>query len=109
MHTKAANMNIDDDKPPLPMMIPNVVTAIVAGSDTASSVLACTIYYLLQHPDYLHRLQKELDAAFPPAEHPPIQLKELVNLELLNAIMFVYLSRLDLVPKLKSNFIVFQQ
>lgn len=82
-------MDIDDDKPPMPVIISNVVLAIVAGSDTTSSVLSCTIYHLLQHPDYLRRLQKELDLAFPPSEHAAIQIDKLPHLELLNAIMLV--------------------
>lgn len=82
-------MNIDDDKPPIPLIISNVVLAIIAGSDTTSSTLSGIVYHLLQYPDYSRRLREELDSAFPPLEHATIQLDKLANLELLNGVMYV--------------------
>lgn len=80
-------MDIDDDKPPLSVIIANVGIAIVAGSDTTSTVLSGIMYYLLQYPAYLQRLRQELDTAFPPEEHASIHLDKLANLEMLNAIV----------------------
>lgn len=82
-------MNIDDDKPPWQLLSSNVALAIIAGSDTTASVLSCIVYCLLRYPDYLKRLQEELDAAFPPSEHAAIRMEQVVNLKLLNAIMSV--------------------
>ncbi|GJJ06922.1 hypothetical protein Clacol_001118 [Clathrus columnatus] len=83
----AANMDIDDDKPPLPLIISNAILAMVAGSHTTSLVISSIMYHLLLHPEYLVRLQKELDTAFPPSEQSVIQLDKLANLELLEAII----------------------
>lgn len=83
----AASMNIDDDKPPTQVVISNVGIAILAGSDTSSTALSGIMYYLLQYPEYLRRLRKELDATFPPSEDAPIRLDMLADLQLLNAII----------------------
>lgn len=80
-------MDIDDDKPPLRVIIANVGVAIVAGSDTTSTVLSGAMYYLLRYPAYLQRLRQELDTTFPPVEHATIQLDKLANLEMLNAVL----------------------
>jgi len=39
-------------------------TLIVAGSDTSSTTLSATLFYLLQHPSCLQRLTEEIRAAF---------------------------------------------
>lgn len=83
-------MNIDDDKPPTPYLVSNVVLAIVAGSDTTSTVLAGIMYNLIRYPDYFKRLRKEFDEAFPPSERAVIEPDKLGSLELLNAIVFVF-------------------
>ncbi|GJJ06920.1 hypothetical protein Clacol_001116 [Clathrus columnatus] len=75
----AANMDIEDDKPPIPLIIPNSILAVVAGAHIISYALSSIMYHLIRYPGYLQRLQKELDEAFPPSE--------LANLELLDAII----------------------
>lgn len=39
--------------------------AVVAGSDTASIAIVQTIYFFMKHPEYVERLRKDIDAAFP--------------------------------------------
>ncbi|KAH9056336.1 cytochrome P450 [Lactarius vividus] len=44
--------------------------AIIAGSDTTSSVLTAVLYCLLCNPSAYERLQAEVDEAFPSGEEP---------------------------------------
>ena len=41
------------------------ILMMMAGSDTSSSSLTATIFYLVQHPTVLEKLQKDLRASFP--------------------------------------------
>jgi cytochrome P450 len=60
--------------------------AIIAGSDTTSSVLTAVVYYLLRHPAAYERLQEEVDAAFPSGEEP-LDVTKLSCMEWLNGCM----------------------
>jgi cytochrome P450 len=60
--------------------------AIVAGSDTTSSVLTAIIYYLLLNPAVYERLQEEVDGAFLRGEDP-LDAVKLSQLEWLNGCM----------------------
>ena len=62
------------------------VLAIIAGSDTTSTVLSATWFFLCRYPEYLARLQKEVDETFPGGEEPFDGVK-LAAMPLLNAIM----------------------
>ncbi|GJJ08845.1 hypothetical protein Clacol_003064 [Clathrus columnatus] len=86
-HLSAANMDIDDDQPPLPLIMASARLAIVAGSHTTSFVITSIMYHLLRYPEYFRRLQQELDTNFPPSEQAVIQVDKLSNLELLDAII----------------------
>ncbi|KAF8270117.1 high nitrogen upregulated cytochrome P450 monooxygenase 2 [Lactarius quietus] len=57
--------------------------AIIAGSDTTSSVLTAALYYLLLNPVAYERLQAEVDGAFPSGEEP-LDVAKLVQMEWLN-------------------------
>ncbi|KDR72623.1 hypothetical protein GALMADRAFT_757265 [Galerina marginata CBS 339.88] len=57
---EAAGTSVSD----LPLIISNVLLAIVAGSDTTASVLSNVVYLLISHPDDYKKLQVELDGAF---------------------------------------------
>jgi len=57
--------------------------AIIAGSDTTSSVLAALLYYLLLHPEIYERLQEEVDSAFASGEEPS-DAQKLSHMEWLN-------------------------
>ena len=49
-------------------IIDNSRAMLYAGSETTSSTLAGTTYYLLQNPDILRRVQLEVRAAFKSAD-----------------------------------------
>ncbi|KAK7464844.1 hypothetical protein VKT23_006049 [Stygiomarasmius scandens] len=79
----------DENASPFPLIVSNAVLAILAGSDTASSVLCNVAYYLLANPSYLKQLQQELDQTFPPLQDGTIhlELESLTDLPWLNAII----------------------
>jgi cytochrome P450 len=60
--------------------------AVVAGSDTTSSVLTAAFYYLLIHPEAYKRLQEEIDSTFSGEEEPLAALR-LSYMEWLNGCM----------------------
>jgi len=61
------------------MIIPNVVLAIIAGSDTSSSIMINTVQLLLSHPEECKRLQQEIDDAFNKHEIPGLDSDVEVN------------------------------
>ncbi|KAJ7157762.1 cytochrome P450 [Mycena filopes] len=76
---------VDADPYPFPLAVSNAVLAIIAGSDTTSTVLSNTFYFLLTHPESYKRLRLELDQAFPDKE--PIDAALLSSLPYLNAVI----------------------
>ena len=79
--------NIDNDPPPLPVLVSNAITAIIAGSDTTAASIAQALYLLMGHPSCYKRLQAELDEAFPPEKGMPTDSAKLARLAYLNAVM----------------------
>ena len=69
------------------------VLAIIAGSDTTSTVLSSAVYLLLNHPDVYKRLQAEIADNFLP-EEDPIDPARLAKMSWLNACMYVLASDL---------------
>ncbi|KAJ7174134.1 cytochrome P450 [Mycena crocata] len=77
----------DAEPYPLPLVVTNAVTAIIAGSDTSATVLANIFFFLLSHPDSYKRLQSELDEAFPLGNKEPTDAALLASLPYLNAVI----------------------
>ncbi|THU84459.1 high nitrogen upregulated cytochrome P450 monooxygenase 2 [Dendrothele bispora CBS 962.96] len=79
----------DENTSPFPLIVSNAVLAILAGSDTTSSVLCNVVYYLLANPEYLKILQQELNQAFPSLQDGtmPLEHEVLTELPWLNAII----------------------
>ena len=74
------------ERPSINDLAQNGTLAIIAGSDTTSSVLAAIIYYLLLNPAAYERLQEEVDGAFSTGEEP-LDAVKLSQLEWLNGCM----------------------
>jgi len=80
--------------------------AIIAGSDTTSSVLAAIFYYLLLNPEAYARLEEEVDSAFAIGEEP-LDLLRLSQMDWLNGCMWVTThGRKDIST---THFLPFQQ
>ncbi|KAH9001150.1 high nitrogen upregulated cytochrome P450 monooxygenase 2 [Lactarius akahatsu] len=74
-----------DSKRPSPATVAeDGMLAIIAGSDTTSSVLTAVFYYLLRNPLAYERLQAEVDGAFPSGEEP-LDVTTLSQMEWLNS------------------------
>ena len=78
----------ESERPSTAEIAQNGQLAIVAGSDTTSSVLTAALYYLLDNPVAYERLQAEVDGAFPSGEEP-LDVTKLVQMEWLNGCMWV--------------------
>ena len=65
----------------------DILTAIGAGSDTTSTVLAGLFFYLLSNPTAFARLRKEVDLEFPIEEGDPFDTSKLARMPYLNAVM----------------------
>jgi len=62
--------------------------AIIAGSDTTSSVLTALLYYLLLNPEAYKHLQEEVESAFTSGEEP-LDTVKFRHMEWLNGCMCV--------------------
>ncbi|KAF9543833.1 high nitrogen upregulated cytochrome P450 monooxygenase 2 [Agrocybe pediades] len=75
----------------LPLVVSNATLAIIAGSDTTSTVLSNIFYYLIHHPEYMKRLKAEIDEHFPLSDTvhgtSAIELGKLGSMKFLNAII----------------------
>jgi cytochrome P450 len=73
----------ESERPSAAQLAEDGQLAIIAGSDTTSSVLTAAIYYLLRNPVAYERLQAEMDSAFPSGEEP-LDVTRLSQMEWLN-------------------------
>ena len=76
------------ERPSVEIVAGDGVLAIVAGSDTTSSVLTAFLYYLLLNPEAYKRLQEEIDSAFTGGEEP-LDAVKLSQMEWFNCCMWV--------------------
>ena len=74
--------------PPLSEVVADGTLAIVAGSDTTSSVLTSIFYLLLTHPETYAQLRAEVDRYYPAGEDP-FQTTHHAAMPYLNAVMYV--------------------
>jgi cytochrome P450/NADPH-cytochrome P450 reductase len=65
-------------------IVNNMITFLIAGHETTSGLLSFTFYYLLKHPESLHRAQKEVDDLIGKG---PITVDHLTKLPYLNAVL----------------------
>ena len=74
--------------PPRHIVISDGVLAVLAGSDTTSSVLSNLFWCILQRPDIYKRLRAEVDHYYPPGEDS-LDGKHLGDMRYLEAVMHV--------------------
>ena len=84
--TKSGEEFPESERPSHGEIAQNGQLAIVAGSDTTSSILTAALYYLLRNPVAYEHLQAEVDGAFPSGEEP-LDVTKLGQMEWLNGCM----------------------
>ncbi|CDO73447.1 hypothetical protein BN946_scf185013.g82 [Trametes cinnabarina] len=72
--------------PPLAQVVADGALAVVAGSDTTSSVISNLVFSLLTHPEAYARLRAEVDAFYPPGEDA-LSTKHHADMPYLNAVI----------------------
>jgi len=85
----------ETERPSVDNVVQDGGLAIIAGSDTTSSVLAALLYYLLLNPEAYKRLQEEVDSAFTGGEEP-LDAVKLSHMKWLNGCMWVIAHRKNL-------------
>ena len=82
---------LEEVKPPIEVAAADGGLAIIAGSDTTSTVLTSVVYFLLHNPEAYKRLQAEIAEYFLP-EEDPVDTARLASMPWLNACMYVLRS-----------------
>ncbi|GJE99306.1 cytochrome P450 [Phanerochaete sordida] len=83
--------------PPKAVVMSDGVTALIAGSDTTSSVLASLFYCLLRSPEAYARLQAEVDKFYPRGEDA-LDPKHIPDMQYLEAVINEGLRLFPAVP-----------
>lgn len=79
---------VEKVKPTVAEVLSDGGLAIIAGSDTTSTVLSGLFYHLLRQPDVYCRLQSEVDTVFPMKDGEPFDAHKLEkDMPYLNAVM----------------------
>ncbi|KAI8990697.1 high nitrogen upregulated cytochrome P450 monooxygenase 2 [Trametes punicea] len=82
-------LNNEDGSEPTPSLaqvVADGALAVVAGSDTTSSVISNVIFCLLTHPEAYARLRAEVDSYYPPGEDA-LNTKRHADMPYLNAVI----------------------
>nr|BAL05147.1 cytochrome P450 [Phanerodontia chrysosporium] len=83
--------------PPKAVVISDGALALIAGSDTTSTVLSSTFYCLLRNPETYKRLQEEVDMFYPAGESS-LDPKHLPEMHYLEAVIMEGLRLFPAVP-----------
>ncbi len=64
--TQSDEAGMESKQPPVSDVAADAVLVIIAGSDTTASALSAFFYFILRDNTCYGRLQKEIDAVYPP-------------------------------------------
>lgn len=84
---------MEKEQPSDAEVVSDGVLAMIAGSDTTSTVLSGLFCFMIASPECYKTLQKEIDTAFPIGEGDPFDAARLSELPYLNAVMWVLSGR----------------
>lgn len=79
--------HVEKERPSEAEILADGLLAIIAGSDTTSTLLSGIFFYLLSNPLCYKFVQEEIDEAFPPSEGDPFDATKLADMPYLNAVM----------------------
>lgn len=79
--------HVEKERPSEAEILADGLLAIIAGSDTTSTLLSGIFFYLLSNPPCYTLVQEEIDEAFPPSEGDPFDATKLADMPYLNAVM----------------------
>lgn len=85
----------ESERPDMEVVGSEGILAVVAGSDTTSTTLVITLYYLFLHPEKMKKLREEIDSNFTKDEDA-VDFAKLAEMQYLNGCMCVtFLSGLS--------------
>ncbi|KAI0265038.1 high nitrogen upregulated cytochrome P450 monooxygenase 2 [Gloeopeniophorella convolvens] len=92
-------------RPPLPAVVSDGLVAIIAGSDTTSTILSALFNQLIQNKDAYERLRDEISQEFPDGEEP-VDITRLSQLPWLNACIHEALRLYPPVPSGSQRYVL---
>ena len=85
--------HLDDDN-----IINQVLTLLVAGSETTANTIAFALHHLAQHPDAAARVRAEIDQQWPTRAYPDIEFDDVAKLRYLRRVVDETLRLTPVVP-----------